>query len=138
MKTILRMFVVALAPALAMGASPSLFEFSMSGPFGMDGSHYSLKFQEINRTPQTSVVEVTAPARISDLTIWFQNAGLCALAKARGQSSYRVVRVKNEPRILEVTFPEERRTSKLPPLRGLEFVAFSDSQCPVNTSQPKN
>jgi hypothetical protein len=138
MKTILRIFVVALAPALAMGAIPSLFEFSMSGPFGMDGSHFSLKFQEINRTPQTSVVEVTAPARISDLTIWFQNAGLCALAKARGQSSYRVARVKNEPLILEVTFPERRESGIFSRLRGLEYVAFSDSQCPVNTSQPKN
>jgi hypothetical protein len=130
------LFVVALVPVLAMGAGTALFQFQMSGPFGQSGSHVSLKFEEIDRTSETSVVELTVPP-ISELTVWFQNAGLCALAKARNQSSYRVKRVQNEPLIIEVTFLERTRSFN-PPLRGLEYVAFRDSQCPANTSQPKN
>src|SRR5262245_44082392 len=109
MKTVHLLLVATLVPALAMGAGTSLFQFQMSGPFGQSGSHVSMKFEEIDRTSETSIVEMTVPP-ISDLTVWFQNAGLCAMAKARGQSSYRVKRVKNDPLILEVTFPERTRS----------------------------
>ena len=138
MKTTQLTSLVALVPILALAADAPFYTFQMSGSLGPGGSEVSMRFEEIDRTEESSFVEVSGTNRSSDLSTGFLLNGMCGLAKARNQRYFQARGVQSEPLTFEVTFPQTAPNSASIPMSGMAPNVFPVSQCPVIASRPRN
>ena len=136
MKTTHLFAAMAMIPVLAIAADTAFFRFDMSGPLGKGGTQVSMKFEEIDRSDTSSVVEVSGASPASDLSTGFLLNGMCGLAKARGQRYFQAKQIDSTPLTFEVAFPKTAPASVSAPPSGVAPNVFPVSQCPAITYAP--
>lgn len=122
--------VIALVPLIVVAADSPLIRLRLVGGFGPNGDQSLLQIEEVTRTDNSSIVEVTGPPPGSDFA-FIVRLGFCKLAEARGKSSLQATQISNEPMRFEVKF-----TDALPTTPSTEKASdprvFPLMQCPTS------
>jgi len=111
-------FLALLTPMLAQAADPPLFHLAVKDVPVENGKLLDIEFNEVERTPDSSTVQIVRRAGGSVSSSMFVVRGMCGLARARGQQYVAGERVDKEHMI--VTF------LKAPPERD---KGFTMAQC---------
>jgi len=104
MKRTLAFTLLALiAPFLAHAADPPLFHLAVKNVPVENGNMLDIEFKEVERTPESSTVQIVRRAGGSVSSSLFVARGICGLARARGQQYVTGERIDKEH--MRVTFP---------------------------------
>jgi len=107
-----------LAPVLAQAADPALFHLAVKDVPVENGKVLDIEFNEVERTPDASTVQIIRRSGGSVSSSMFVVRGLCGLARARGQQYVTGERIDREH--MRVSFPDT------PPERD---KGFTMAQC---------
>jgi hypothetical protein len=94
-----------------------------------NGKQLDMTFEEIKRSPEASLVEVTYPAAgTAAPSSMFILKGMCSIAESRGKQYFRAVQLSKKPLRYGVTFPEESGPADPKPATVTDKV-FSVAEC---------
>jgi hypothetical protein len=94
-----------LTAATAVSAAPPLYRLQVAEPKGESAKPLNMVYQEISRTDEVSLVEVTYVSGASVPSSMFILRGDCGVAKARGKRYFKTVQVSKDPTRFELRFP---------------------------------
>ena len=118
-----------LLPTLAAAADDSLFSTKFSMAFGRPLTMTTVTVEEVDRTDESSIIEVSAGSTDADLLSSAALAGLCGLARHRGERYIQARQLSTSPLTLEVNFPKAGPESALPPASAMAPNVFPVSRC---------
>lgn len=127
--------VMALMPTLVLSAGDALFRTTMSWVPDSDGQQLKLAFEEVDRTSDISVVEVSGAAKQTssqmDRSAGFILRGMCGLAKARKQRFFQAKEIDKDPLTYEIRFLATGPASDARPSDALAPNVYSVAFCPA-------
>ena len=140
MKITVISIALTLCSVVAAAQEPSLFQLTVEDVPTGNGTQ-TLTFKEIERTPTTSIVELSALAGGSVSGPMLIVRCMCGLTRARGEQFFTSRMVSSNPVRMEVTFPKSGpatadvsdpkpgRARVIGPEEGGEPIVFSMAQC---------
>jgi hypothetical protein len=127
--------VMALIPTVLLSAGDPMFRTSMSWVPDSDGQQLKLAFEEVDRTDDSSIVEVSGAAKQTpsqmDRSSGFILRGMCGLAKARKQRFFQAKQIDKDPLTYEVRFLATGPASAAIPLDAIAPNVYSVAFCPT-------
>jgi hypothetical protein len=107
-------FTCALALLIAcptLATSAELVRLSVKDGPAENGKKLEMEFNEIERTAEASVVEVSMVSGGSVASSMFTMRGMCAITRARGAKYFSTERIATNPTRYKVVFPADRPPS---------------------------
>jgi hypothetical protein len=130
MKITTTAIVMLLCSFSASAEEPSLYQTTVEDAPSKEGKPVTFTFKEIERTPTTSTVELSALVGGSVSGPMLMVKCMCGLTRARGEQFFTAVPLSRDPIRMKVTFP---KTGPAPdqfgPLKPGEPAVFSIAQC---------
>jgi hypothetical protein len=115
---------------LASAEEPSLYKATVEDAPSKDGKPVIFTFKEIERTPTSSIVELSTLVGGSVSGPMLMVKCTCGLARARGEKFFTAVPLSRDPIRLMVTFPKTGPApNQFGPLKPGEAAVFSVAQC---------
>ncbi len=130
MKRLTLLLAMAVFPLAAVTAESALFRTTITTVTGRPLMPVSIRVEEVDRTATSSVIEVTSSADLAGALSSSALAGLCGLARHRGERYIQAKQVSPSPLTLEVTFPKVGSDSANPPSSAMAPNVFPVSSCP--------
>ena len=117
-----------LCSAMVAAQEPSLFQVSVE--VESNGKPITVTFKETERTPTTSIVELSALAGGSVSGPMLIMKCMCGLTRARGEQFFTSKSISLNPVRMEVTFPKSGPAlADVRELKPGEPIVFSMAQC---------
>lgn len=130
MKRSTLLLAAAMFPLAALTAESVLFRTTITTVAGRPLVPVSISVEEVDRTATYSVVEMSSSSDAADALPSSTLAGLCALARHRGERYIQAKQILRFPLTLEVTFPKVGSDSANPPMSALAPNVFPVANCP--------
>jgi hypothetical protein len=130
MKRLTLLLLAATLPFLAASAESVLYRTTITTVSGRPLMPVSIIVQEVDRTASSSVIEVTSSADVTEALSSSVLAGLCGLARNRGERYIQARQVSRSPLTLEVTFPKVGSNTANVPTSAMAPNVFPVSSCP--------
>jgi len=119
-----------LVPLSVTAAEGALYHTTVNLVSGRPLTPKSIIIEEVERTPTTSIIEVTANTGAEDLVSSAALMGMCGLARQRGEKYIQARQISLQPLTLEVTFPKVGSESSTPPASAVAPNIFPVASCP--------
>lgn len=117
-----------LTTAFAHGADAPLYQLSVNGERVENGKTLNMKFQEISRGADHSIVEVTFVSGGSVSSSMFVLRGDCGVARSRGEKFFKVVPLSQNPSRYRLQFQRQASEAELRPAAIADKI-FSVAEC---------
>lgn len=130
MKRLTLLLVAATLPFLAPSAESALYRTTIAAVSGRPLMPVSITVEEVDRTDTSSIIEVTSSADVTEALSSSVLAGLCGLARNRGERYIQARQISLSPLTLEVTFPKVGSNTANVPTSAMAPNVFPVSSCP--------
>lgn len=124
------LLTTAMFPLAALTAESAHFRTMITTVAGRPLVPVSISVEEVDRTATSSVVEISSSVDAADALPSSALAGLCALARHRGERYIQAKQILQSPLTLEVTFPKVGSDSANPPTSAMAPNVFPVASCP--------
>lgn len=128
-RTILSIMAI-LLPLWVTASEGALYRTTVNMVSGRPLMPTSITVEEVERTPTTSVIEVSTSAGTEELVSSAALIGMCGLARKRGERYIQARQISRRPLTLEVTFPKVGSESSSPPASAVAPNIFPVASCP--------
>ena len=128
------LLTVLVSPLSTTASESALFRTTVNMVSGRPLTPSSIAVEEVERTPTTSIIEVSSStAGSEDLVSRAALVGMCGLARQRGERYIQARQISRQPLTLEVTFPKVGSESSSPPASAVAPNIFPVSSCPPSS-----
>ncbi|HWL63870.1 MAG TPA: hypothetical protein VNQ32_13825 [Steroidobacteraceae bacterium] len=118
------------SPLLATAGESALYRTTINMASGRPLTVKPVTIVEVDRTTNSSIVEVAAGPDAGELVSSAALRGLCGLARHRGERYIQARQISQAPATFEVTFPKVGTDSSTPPTSAMAPNVFPVSSCP--------